>query len=94
MEKIVASFQKQLSYLHIRKINFLQRSNISVSCEGMAADVGVLQRLPKIIGNDSLARELVYTGRKFSAKEAEICGFVSKVFSSKDQYVLELRLFE
>ncbi|KAJ8927950.1 hypothetical protein NQ314_019583 [Rhamnusium bicolor] len=28
---------------------------------GMAADVGILQRLPKVIGSDSLARELCYT---------------------------------
>lgn len=51
----------------------------------MAADVGVLQRLPKIIGSASLVRELVFTGRKFSAQEAKDCGFFSKVFESKDQ---------
>jgi delta(3,5)-delta(2,4)-dienoyl-CoA isomerase len=31
---------------------------------GLAADVGTLQRLPKVIGNNSLVRELCYTGRK------------------------------
>lgn len=31
---------------------------------GLAADVGSLQRLPKIIGNNSLVRELCLTGRK------------------------------
>lgn len=31
---------------------------------GMAADVGSLQRLPKVIGNNSLVRELCLTGRK------------------------------
>lgn len=31
---------------------------------GLAADVGSLQRLPKIIGNNSLVRELCFTGRK------------------------------
>jgi delta(3,5)-delta(2,4)-dienoyl-CoA isomerase len=31
---------------------------------GLAADVGSLQRLPKVIGNHSLVRELCYTGRK------------------------------
>jgi delta(3,5)-delta(2,4)-dienoyl-CoA isomerase len=31
---------------------------------GLAADVGTLQRLPKIIGNGSLVRELCFTGRK------------------------------
>lgn len=31
---------------------------------GLAADVGSLQRLPKVIGNHSLIRELCFTGRK------------------------------
>jgi delta(3,5)-delta(2,4)-dienoyl-CoA isomerase len=31
---------------------------------GLAADVGSLQRLPKVIGNSSLVRELCFTGRK------------------------------
>lgn len=51
---------------------------------GLAADVGTLQRLPKIIGNTSIARELCYTGRKFDAREASEIGFVSKVFPDKD----------
>jgi delta(3,5)-delta(2,4)-dienoyl-CoA isomerase len=38
---------------------------------GLAPDVGTLAYLPKITGNDSLARELTYTGRLFSAAEAE-----------------------
>lgn len=42
----------------------------------MTADVGTLQRLPKIIGNDSLARELCYTARKFHSDEAKEIGFV------------------
>lgn len=53
---------------------------------GLAADVGALQRLPKIIGNQSLARELCFTGRKFDSKEALSCGLVSRV-SSKIPYV-------
>ncbi|CEJ01927.1 hypothetical protein RMCBS344292_15947 [Rhizopus microsporus] len=31
---------------------------------GLAADVGTLQRLPKVIGNHSLVRELCYSARK------------------------------
>lgn len=46
---------------------------------GLAADVGALQRLPKIIGNQSLAREWCYTGRLFDSKEALSSGFVSRV---------------
>lgn len=52
---------------------------------GMAADVGTLQRFPKVIGSDSLARELAYTARKFHAQEALTCGFVSRVFDNKEQ---------
>ena len=37
---------------------------------GLAADLGTLQRLPKIVGNDSVVRELAYTARVFSASEA------------------------
>ena len=46
---------------------------------GLAADIGTLQRFPKVTGNDSLAREFALTGRKFSAKEAREIGFVSQV---------------
>jgi len=51
---------------------------------GMAADVGTLQRLPKIIGNQSLVRELCYTGRAMKADEALSAGLVSRVFADKD----------
>ncbi|KAL3274824.1 hypothetical protein HHI36_019607 [Cryptolaemus montrouzieri] len=51
---------------------------------GMAADVGTLQRLPKVIGSDSLVRELCYTARKFPAEEALSSGLVSKVFKDKE----------
>ncbi|MBY0241042.1 MAG: enoyl-CoA hydratase/isomerase family protein, partial [Burkholderiaceae bacterium] len=36
---------------------------------GMTADVGTLQRLPKLVG-EGMVRELAYTGRKFDAAEA------------------------
>lgn len=45
---------------------------------GLAADIGSLQRFPKIVGNDSLARELAYTAREFHPPEAERIGFISK----------------
>ncbi|XP_067875207.1 delta(3,5)-Delta(2,4)-dienoyl-CoA isomerase, mitochondrial isoform X2 [Heterodontus francisci] len=51
---------------------------------GMAADVGTLQRLPKVIGNGSLVSELVYTARKMMADEALSCGLVSRVFQDKE----------
>nr|XP_018262339.1 delta(3,5)-Delta(2,4)-dienoyl-CoA isomerase [Kwoniella dejecticola CBS 10117]OBR84497.1 delta(3,5)-Delta(2,4)-dienoyl-CoA isomerase [Kwoniella dejecticola CBS 10117] len=46
---------------------------------GLAADIGTLQRLPKIVGNESKVRELALTGRKFGALEARDMGFLSEV---------------
>lgn len=46
---------------------------------GLAADVGALQRVSKVIGNQSLVRELCFTGRKLECTEALSCGFVSRV---------------
>ena len=43
---------------------------------GLAADLGTLQRFPKLVGNDSLARELAFTCRKMYADEAKQIGFV------------------
>jgi delta(3,5)-delta(2,4)-dienoyl-CoA isomerase len=55
---------------------------------GLAPDVGTLAYLPKITGNDSLARELTYTGRPFSASEAEKLGLVSRIVDgSRDEVV-------
>ena len=48
---------------------------------GMTADVGTLQRLPKLIG-DGMARELAYTGRKVAGEEARAIGLVNRVFES------------
>jgi delta(3,5)-delta(2,4)-dienoyl-CoA isomerase len=46
---------------------------------GLAADVGTLQRFPKITGNDSRVRELCYTGETFDHNEALRIGFVSRL---------------
>lgn len=54
---------------------------------GIAADVGTLQRFPRVVGNDSWTRELAFTGRFFSANEALEKGFVSDVFESKEKAV-------
>lgn len=47
---------------------------------GMAADLGTLQRLPKLI-QPGLAKELAYTGRRMSSQEALACGLVNQVFT-------------
>ena len=51
---------------------------------GMAADVGTLQRLPKIIP-DSKMREMAYTGRRMYAEEAKEAGLVSGTYSSQEE---------
>ena len=48
---------------------------------GMTADVGTLQRLPKLIG-EGMVRELAYTGRKFLSDEALNLGLVNRVFDT------------
>ncbi|XP_045507795.1 delta(3,5)-Delta(2,4)-dienoyl-CoA isomerase, mitochondrial [Colias croceus] len=57
---------------------------------GLAADVGTLQRLPKVIGNTSIARELCFTARKLQAKEALEIGLVSKIFPDQDTAIKEV----
>ncbi|KAG8448866.1 hypothetical protein GDO86_015803 [Hymenochirus boettgeri] len=51
---------------------------------GLAADVGTLQRLPKIIRSQSLVNELAFTARKMMSDEAKRCGLVSRVFPDKE----------
>ncbi|MCX6510837.1 MAG: crotonase/enoyl-CoA hydratase family protein [Actinobacteria bacterium] len=53
---------------------------------GMTADVGTLQRLPKIIP-DGVARELAYTGRRMSAQRALEVGLVNQVFPTHEELV-------
>ncbi|KAF9269769.1 Delta2-dienoyl-CoA-isomerase [Marasmius fiardii PR-910] len=55
---------------------------------GIAADIGSLSYIPKVVGNISLVREHAYTGQRFSAHDAERMGYVSRVIpGSKDQVV-------
>ncbi len=51
---------------------------------GMVADVGTLQRLPRLIG-DGLVRELAYTGRRMNADEALQSGFVNRVYADREE---------
>lgn len=51
---------------------------------GLAADVGTLQRLPRVIGNQSLVNELAFTARKMMADEALDSGLVSRMFPDKE----------
>ena len=45
---------------------------------GLVADVGTVQRLPRLIGRGQMA-ELLFTGRDFDAEEAERIGLVNRV---------------
>ena len=48
-----------------------------------------MQRFPKCVGNQSLVRELAFTGRKLPAEEALAHGVVSKVFPDKTAMLSE-----
>ena len=50
---------------------------------GMTADVGTLQRLPKLIA-PGIVRELAYTGRRFSADEALGWGLVNALHPDRE----------
>ena len=56
---------------------------------GMTADLGTLQRLPRVMP-DGLARELCYTGRRMDAAEAKASGFVNAVFPDHDAMLEEV----
>ena len=50
----------------------------------MAADMGTLQLFPKIVGNQSIFKELAYTGRFMKADEALQIGFVNKILENQE----------
>ena len=50
---------------------------------GMVADVGTLQRLPRLVP-DGVARELAFTGRTLDAGEAKEIGLVNRVFETHE----------
>ena len=54
---------------------------------GIAPDLGSVQRLPGLTGNDSLIRELVLTGGSFNSDVAVNLGLVSKVYKDKEELV-------
>lgn len=53
---------------------------------GMVADVGSLQRLPKLMPL-GLLNELAYTGRRLPAERALECGLVTQLFDSHETLV-------
>ena len=58
---------------------------------GMVADVGTLQRLPRLVGSQGLVRELAYTGRTVDAAEARAIGLVDRVYDSREALAAGVR---
>lgn len=56
---------------------------------GIVADVGVLQRLPKIIG-DGRTRELAFTAREVGGRDAARYGLVSQCLPDRDSLLMEV----
>ena len=57
---------------------------------GIAADMGVLQRLPLIIGQ-GFTREMAYTAKFFTAREVERMGLMNHVYPDKDTMMREAK---
>lgn len=56
---------------------------------GIAADIGTLSRLPKVVGNFGWVKEVALSARIFGADEALRVGFVNSVYDSKQDAVRE-----
>ncbi|OAQ61791.1 enoyl-CoA hydratase/isomerase family protein [Pochonia chlamydosporia 170] len=54
---------------------------------GLAADIGTLARLPKIVGSTSWVKDVCMSARDFDAREALQVGFVSQVHEDKERTV-------
>lgn len=50
---------------------------------GLAADIGTLSRLPRLVASASWVKDVCLTAREFGAPEALSVGFVSQVHPSK-----------
>ena len=56
---------------------------------GIAADVGTLSRLPKVVGRFGWVKEVCLSARMFGAAEALRVGFVNSVWGSKQDAIKE-----
>ncbi|KAJ5730463.1 Delta(3-5)-Delta(2-4)-dienoyl-CoA isomerase [Penicillium malachiteum] len=54
---------------------------------GLAADIGTLSRLPKVVGSFGWVKEVALTARVFGADEALRVGFVNGVYEDKRETV-------
>ena len=70
-----------LRYVSADAFFVIQEINI-----GMTADVGTLQRLPKLVP-DAIVRELAYLGGRMPAQRAYEVGLVNGVFDTHDELI-------
>ncbi|GLI81740.1 hypothetical protein PoHVEF18_010129 [Penicillium ochrochloron] len=56
---------------------------------GIASDIGILARLPKVVGSYTWVKDVAMTGRNFDADEARREGFVSSVLPTKKDAIAE-----
>jgi enoyl-CoA hydratase len=56
---------------------------------GLTADVGTLQRLPKLIPA-GIVRELAYTGRRMAAQRAKEVGLVNEVYPAQEAMLADV----
>lgn len=54
---------------------------------GLAADIGTLSRLGKVVGSFGWVKEVSMTARVFGAEEAKRVGFVNGAFETKEAAV-------
>ncbi|KAK5982096.1 Enoyl-CoA hydratase/isomerase family protein [Trichostrongylus colubriformis] len=76
-----------------RKIIKMQQAFTNIEKEvdvGLAADVGSLNRLPKICGNESWLREVALTARHFTADEALKFDLISCAYNGYDEMMREI----
>ena len=57
---------------------------------GIMADLGSLQRLPKLMA-EGIVRELAYTGDRFDGTRAYQYGLVNQIFESRDEMMSHVR---
>ena len=57
---------------------------------GMTADLGTLQRLPRLVG-EGMARELAYTGRNVDGREAHAIRLVNRCYDTREALVAGAR---
>lgn len=74
-----------LSAVDIRYASKDAKLSVREIAIGMAADIGSLQRLPKIVNNIGWLKEVSYTGRFFTPEEAKSQGLINEVFETKEK---------